>query len=126
MKKTITDAFKLSDKESKKLAKQIRELLWNGNIDGISDLVKEKLGRKRNAKKTALKKLNGYFQEHARFQYSTFHDKNLPTGSGTVGSAIRRVINLRIKGLGLFWKREHAENILFLRNYSPIVASICA
>jgi hypothetical protein len=28
---------------------------------------------------------------------------------------IRRVINLRIKGTGLFWNREHAENILFLR-----------
>jgi len=37
-------------------------------------------------------------------------------GSGTVESAIRRVINLRIKGTGLFWKREHAENIIFLRS----------
>ncbi|MCK5491389.1 MAG: hypothetical protein KAI67_06145, partial [Candidatus Pacebacteria bacterium] len=36
--------------------------------------------------------------------------------SGTVESAIRRVINLRIKGTGLFWKREHAENIIFLRS----------
>lgn len=115
VKKTLTDALKLSDKESKKLAKQIRELLWSGDIQGISDLVKEKLGRKRKAKKTALNKLNGYFQEHDRFQYSTFHDNGLPTGSGTVESAIRRVINLRIKGPGLFWKREHAENILFLR-----------
>ncbi len=116
VKKTISDALKLSDKQSRKLAKRIRELLWNGDIDGISDLVKEKLHRKRKAKKAALKKLDGYFQEHARFQYNAFHDKGLPTGSGTVESAIRRVINLRIKGPGLFWKREHAEDVLFLRS----------
>jgi len=57
-----------------------------------------------------------YFGDHSRFQYKTFCDSGLPTGSGTVESAIRRVINLRIKGTGLFWKREHAENIIFLRS----------
>ena len=63
-----------------------------------------------------MKKLNDYFGDHARFQYKTFRDNGLPTGSGTVESAIRRVINLRIKGTGLFWKKEHAENIIFLRS----------
>jgi len=40
----------------------------------------------------------------------------LPTGSGTVESAIRRVINLRVKGAGMFWKRENAEKMFFLRS----------
>ncbi len=114
--KIISDALKLSDKERGKLATQVRELLWNGNINGIADLVREKLPRKRKAPKAALKKLNEYFGDHSRFQYKTFRDNGLPTGSGTVESAIRRVINLRIKGTGLFWKREHAENIIFLRS----------
>ena len=39
-----------------------------------------------------------------------------PAGSGTAESVIRRVINVRIKGTGLFWKREHAENMIFLRS----------
>jgi len=116
VKKSISDALKLSDKESRKLSKQIRELLWKGNINGIADLVREKLAGKRKAPKAALKKVNEYFGNHARFQYKTFRDNGLPTGSGTVESAIRRVINLRIKGTGLFWKREHAENIIFLRS----------
>jgi len=94
----------------------MRELLWNGDIDGISDLVMEKLPGKRKASKVALKKLNEYFGDHSKFQYKTFRDATLPTGSGTVESAIRRVINLRIKGTGLFWNRKHAENILFLRS----------
>jgi len=116
VKKLIVDVLKLTDKESKKLGKQIRELLWNGDIDGISTLAKKKLLGKRKALKAALKKLDDYFGKHTRFQYKTFRDNGLPTGSGTVESAIRRVINLRIKGSGLFWKREHAENIIFLRS----------
>lgn len=116
VKKRIADALKLADKERRKLSIQVRELLWNGDIDGIVDLVLEKLPGKRTASKAALKKLNEYFGDHSRFQYKTFRDNALPTGSGTVESAIRRVINLRIKGTGLFWNREHAENILFLRS----------
>ncbi|NOR64716.1 MAG: hypothetical protein GQ468_01715, partial [Candidatus Scalindua sp.] len=61
VKKSISDALKLSDKESRKLSKQIRELLWKGNINGIADLVREKLAGKRKAPKAALKKLNEYF-----------------------------------------------------------------
>ncbi|MCP4750053.1 MAG: hypothetical protein GY866_04120 [Proteobacteria bacterium] len=40
----------------------------------------------------------------------------MPTGSGTVESAIRRVINLRVKSAGMFWKRENAEKMIFLRS----------
>jgi len=116
VKKLISDTLKLSDKASRKLSKQVRELLWNGNINEIADLVREKLAGKRKAPTAALKKLNEYFGNDSRFQYKTFRDNGLPTGSGTVESAIRRVINLRIKGTGLFWKREHAENIIFLRS----------
>jgi len=60
--------------------------------------------------------LNEYFEDHSRFQYKTYRDNGLPTGSGTVESAIRRVINLRIKGTGLFWKRKNAEDMIFLRS----------
>lgn len=115
VRKLISDRLKLSDKESRKLSKQIRNLLWSGNINGIADLAKEKLAGKKG-KKAALKKLNEYFENHARFQYKTFQDSGLPTGSGAIESAIRRIINLRIKGAGLFWKREHAENMILLRS----------
>jgi hypothetical protein len=49
VKKTISDALKLSKKEVRKLSAQIRELLWEGNIDGIADLVREWLPGKRKA-----------------------------------------------------------------------------
>ena len=110
------DSLKLSDKENKDLSTQVRTLLWHGNINEIVNFVRKKLAQEKSASKTALKKLNDYFGEHSRFQYATFRYNGLLTGSGTVESAIRRVINLRIKGTGLFWKREHAENIIFLRS----------
>ncbi len=91
-------------------------MLWEGNIDGIADLVREWLPGKKKAPKAALKKLNNYFSDHFKFQYRAFIEQGLPTGSGTVESAIRRVINLRIKGTGLFWKKDNAENIILLRS----------
>jgi hypothetical protein len=42
-------------------------------------------------------------------------------------SAVRRVINLRLKGPGIFWHEEHAEQMLLLRAYyksNPLSAQV--
>ena len=36
-------------------------------------------------------------------------------GSGAVESAVRRLVNLRIKGNGITWRKENAEGMLALR-----------
>jgi len=113
---TISQALKLSEKKTGKISRQIKELLWNGNLCGIADLARKKLSGKRKAPKAALKKLDNYFGDHSKFQYKEFFDSGLPTGSGSIESAIRRVINLRVKGAGMFWKKKNAENIIFLRS----------
>ena len=41
----------------------------------------------------------------------------LPRGSGAVESAIRRVINLRIKGASIYWLPESVDAILLLRSF---------
>jgi hypothetical protein len=113
---TIERALKVAGKEADKLSSLIKNSLWNGNIAEIVELAKRKLSRKRKARKTVLKKLGRYFGDHSKFQYKVFADKGLPIGSGSIESAIRRVINLRVKSAGMFWKREHAENVIFLRS----------
>ena len=50
-------------------------------------------------------------------QYRALKDLGLPRGSGIVESAIRRVINLRIKSPGKFWTEDNAEAALHLRSY---------
>lgn len=47
--------------------------------------------------------------------YARFRRRKLPVGSGAIESAIRRVINLRMKGNSIFWKEENAEGMLVLR-----------
>ncbi len=113
---TIAETLKLSEKETGKLAIQIKNLLWAGEITGIQELAMEKLNRKRKAPKTIGKKLENYFGDHSKFQYQSIEQNRLPTGSGFIESAIRRIINLRIKGTGMFREKSHAENIIFLRS----------
>ncbi len=61
-------------------------------------------------KQKALNNWNNYFQSiEKQMQYSRFSDEELSQGNGCVESAIRKVINLRLKSCGSFWKRENAD-----------------
>ncbi|WP_373649434.1 hypothetical protein [Schlesneria sp. DSM 10557] len=44
-----------------------------------------------------------------RMDYSHARDHQLPIGSGAIESAVRRVINLRVKSNAVYWLRENAE-----------------
>ncbi|MCA9196634.1 MAG: hypothetical protein KDA87_03815, partial [Planctomycetales bacterium] len=51
-----------------------------------------------------------------RLKYPYFRSQGIPIGSGAIESSIRRVINLRLKGNGVFWKLEAAEAMLQIRS----------
>ncbi len=53
----------------------------------------------------------------ARMQYKAFEEAGIPRGSGAIESAIRRVVNQRLKGNAKFWKEANAESMLLLRSY---------
>jgi hypothetical protein len=92
-----------------------KNLLWNGEIDSLKTEIERHCAGKRQA--SALKKWQTYFKDNeARMQYRAFERQYLPCGSGAVESAIRRVINLRLKAPGTFWTVEMAEVFLFLRS----------
>jgi len=60
----------------------------------------------------------GYLRKHAaagHMDYQKFRRRGLPQGSGAIESAVRRVINLRLKGPGLMWQEANAEGALALR-----------
>ncbi len=48
-------------------------------------------------------------------QYGTFKSQKMPIGSGVIESAIRRLVNLRLKSPGSFWKLNFAETMIYLR-----------
>lgn len=117
VKNLVVKGLKLEpgSKEARKIHRKMDDMLWNGDIKGLKAMVQEQLKHKRKLKGKALKKLNEYFGDHEKFQYASCRSRNLPIGSGAIESAIRRVINLRIKSPGMFWKRENAEKMIFLR-----------
>ncbi len=106
----------VSKRKKKKNEQIIHELLWEGDIDGISAFLIAEFGKLRRDKKAALKKLANYFgRSPERFQYARFKKEKRPVGSGSVESAIRRVINLKLKSNGIFWLQENCERMLYLR-----------
>lgn len=104
---------KLSKKEQRARYKQWKTWLWNGDLAPLrEDVLPALRGKKQQRALTAL----AHFDRHAqRMRYHDFKQQGLPVGSGHVESAIRRVINLRLKAPGTFWKEKRAESFLFLR-----------
>ena len=98
-----------------KVERQWKALLWRGDLAGLGQAIAQTFLSKRGQKK-ALAKWQSYFAGNAhRMQYEGFQRQGLPCGSGSVESAIRRVINLRLKAPGTFWTPAMAECFLFLR-----------
>jgi hypothetical protein len=53
--------------------------------------------------------------EAGRLRYHSFRRRGVPMGSGAIESAIRRVLNLRLKGNGIYWTENNAEAVFQLR-----------
>ena len=98
------------------VAKKWKNFLWNGALDALEESIKETITG-RTKRKKALKKFADYFlNNRERMRYSYFKTQGLPCGSGHVESAVRRIINLRLKAAGTFWLKKMAECFLFLRS----------
>ena len=102
---------KLSTKQRKRLFKNCRHQLKEGKIDSLIEF----LGRKANKNDEAFKELRYFHGNEDKCRYDVFIAKNIPIGSGAVESAMRRIVNLRLKGAGMFWLKENAEAFLHLR-----------
>ena len=80
----------------------------------INDIAGWCRGRNSKAIGTELNYFKTHRQHMAYAQVAALH---LPIGSGAIESAIRRVVNLRLKGPAIFWCKGRAEDLLMLRSY---------
>jgi hypothetical protein len=72
----------------------------------------------RGRNRSEIRTQRNYFVKNlARMRYDRIRALKLPMGSGCVESAIRRMVNLRLKGPCIFWCKANAEAILLLRCY---------
>jgi hypothetical protein len=104
-----------SDGQRKRWVRRMRRKLKEGKVDQV---IEEARGFcvGRNAKKI-LKEVTYFADRRAFMQYAEFAKRGIPLGSGGVESAIRRVVNLRLKGPSIFWRGPNAECMLHLRSY---------
>jgi len=98
------------------IGRQRRRLL-RGGIEEVHAAIDAVCGSRPGK---ALKRERDYFKRNGdkgRMNYAQVAALKLPIGSGAVESAIRRVVNLRLKGPSIYWHKTSAEAVLLLRSY---------
>lgn len=109
-------SYVLQEKERRCMFKKLRGKLKRGNWSAvILDLIE--LADGLPDKHDVWTKI-AYLERHGlagHLDYARFRRRGLPLGSGAVESAIRRVINLRMKGNSIHWHESNAEAMLVLR-----------
>lgn len=115
---------KRGEKATKLTAKDIKTRQWaKARVDEmeagkVTSIVKNlrQLRPKRRAVCEAVENLIDYFEANrGRMKYNEYADQGLTVGSGTVESGIKNVVNQRMKGCGMRWAVDRAENMLHLR-----------
>ena len=92
-----------------------KERLLEGEVEAVEAEVLSLLARKKKERET---EAAYWSRNRERLRYASRREAKRPIGSGAVESAVRRVVNLRMKGTSIVWTEEHAEGILHLRAYA--------
>jgi hypothetical protein len=92
------------------------DLLWSGDHKGLENLLCASAAG-RPAKAAIKTKIANYLASRPKeIAYAEFKSRGIPTGSGHVESAIRRVLNLRIKAPGSFWAELSVDTMILIRS----------
>ena len=93
-----------------------KERLKQGKIDLLlAALGTACRGTRKN--KNLTREYEYFAKNRERLAYHSMRALKMPLGSGAVESAIRRVVNLRLKSPCVFWNEDTAEEMLLLRSY---------
>jgi hypothetical protein len=106
----------LNEAERMPLYRAMRTMLRNGQwqqvVGDLSDLAEDNKWPSNIATEIEYLRKHG---EAGRLSYVHFRKLGIPLGSGAIESSIRRVINNRMKGNGMYWRADNAETMLQLR-----------
>ena len=106
----------LPEAEHRRVFKKLRKWLKKGEAAAVLNEL-ERLGEKHGVLE-AMETPVAYLDKHleaGHLDYDEMRRRGLPIGSGAIESAIRRVVNQRLKGNGLMWCEGNAEGMLLLR-----------
>jgi hypothetical protein len=109
-------ALPLTESQRKGLYQRLRGLLKEGKSqDVIAEL---KVLAVNQPEDSPMWREIRYLTKHSdsgRLRYDCLRRRGVPLGSGAIESTIRRVINLRLKGNGIYWTEGNAESVFQLR-----------
>ena len=112
----IADSSSLKGKPKMQWLKTQKNRLYRGDIGLVVIAIEGLIGKKPSKDQTTwLNYFVNHGLTHRRMDYSVSVRDHLPIGSGAIESAVRRVINLRVKSNGTYWLRENAETIIRFR-----------
>jgi hypothetical protein len=103
---------KFREKARQAWLKTQRKRLYQGRVDQVIAEIGKLKGKKIHTEK------DYFVNRQKHMQYAQWKKAGLPIGSGAVESAIRRIVNLRLKGAGIFWFERNAEHMLLLRCFA--------
>jgi len=104
-----------SEQEKQSWLRRAKNRLHAGAITDVVELI-DSLAIGRRAKD--INEHRDYFVRNTeRMQYAAFEAAKIPTGSGAIESAVRRIVNMRMKSNGMFWLEDNAEGMLLVRSY---------
>jgi hypothetical protein len=109
-------ALPLAEGQRKELYNRLRGLLKKGR-SGLVIAELETLAIGEDKDSSVWREIR-YLTKHSdtgRLRYNCFRCRGVPMGSGAIESTIRRVINLRLKGNGIYWTEDNAEAVFQLR-----------
>ena len=95
-----------TSQERKTWVKRQRRRLLTGQTQKVLDEIETVCGPRCGG---VFKRERGYFRRNikaGRMDYHRLAEAKWPIGSGAIESAVRRVINLRLKGAGIFWHKK--------------------
>lgn len=104
-----------SEEERASWVEAQKERLMAGAVEEVEKAALDLLKGRKEARETE----EAYWtRNRERLRYDRFREARRPIGSGAVESAVRRVVNLRLKGASIAWTEEHAEGVIHLRAYA--------
>ncbi len=96
----------------------LMRLMMTGTADAVIGAISERIGSRRLGRESrgVCETEHRYFERNRDgLTHALSRAQGLPIGSGSIGSLVRRVASLRLKGSGMFWKRENAEAFIHMR-----------
>ena len=100
----------------KRWVKHREDDLWVGQVHSVIEAIEALTEGLSTEAQEELQSEAGYFRNNARrMQYQEFREEGYPLGSGTVESGCKNLVTRRMKGPGMRWSRNGAQNMLALR-----------